>query len=84
MQELRELYQSVIQNLDYIIPGSVLAFCWYMSNRGQKKVEAANQRMRMFGEDLKRNPHQDREELARKHNLVTIHARDFRPLEKLL
>lgn len=76
---MQEIYQSIIQNLDYIIPGSVVAFCWYMSKRGQRKAEAANQRMRMFEEDLKMDPHQDIEALTRKYNLITINATPENP-----
>ncbi len=68
MQELYDLYPL-------ITPISIIAFSWYMSKRGQKKVEAANQRMKMFEEDLKRNPHQDIEALVEKYQLVSVTAR---------
>ena len=63
--------------IEYIVGGGLIAFCGYMNYRGQKKVKAANDRVRLFSGELKTlgNPTpEDLDTLHKKYGLANVRA----------
>ena len=61
--------------IEYFIGGAIVSFCTYMSYRGKKKVQDANERMKLFQEDCKiLGDKLEIDLLARSYGLINISA----------
>ena len=70
--------------IEYIIGIAVIGGCAYVSHLGQKKREAANERMRQFSEDCKILGNQlEIDLLARSYGLVVVPASSIEKVDRI-